>query len=64
MLTPCAECGKNISDQAKRCPHCGFNLTYHQISQYSRPKKILLAVSIVAAIIIITLVLGGILEKI
>ena len=25
-LIKCSECGKEISDQAKACPHCGFPL--------------------------------------
>ena len=25
-LIHCPECGKEISDQANRCPHCGFPL--------------------------------------
>jgi len=24
MLKPCRECGKEISDEAKACPHCGL----------------------------------------
>ncbi len=23
-LIKCSECGKEISDKAKQCPHCGF----------------------------------------
>ena len=24
-LIKCSECGKQISDKAKKCPHCGAN---------------------------------------
>ncbi|MGI6071262.1 MAG: zinc ribbon domain-containing protein [Blautia sp.] len=29
-LIKCPECGKEISDQAEMCIHCGFNLSKHQ----------------------------------
>ena len=25
-LIKCSECGKEISDKAKKCPHCGFKI--------------------------------------
>jgi len=27
MLTPCPECGEQVSDKAYSCPHCGYPLT-------------------------------------
>lgn len=36
MLADCDECGKKISDEARRCPHCGFNYYYVFNGGYKR----------------------------
>lgn len=37
-LIICKECGKEISDQAESCPHCGCPVNEH-ISEPETPKK-------------------------
>lgn len=35
MIT-CPECGKDVSDKANKCPHCGFKIRVDQISKKIR----------------------------
>lgn len=42
-LTNCPECGKEISDIAELCPHCGFKISAQpefeiKVTQLSKPK--------------------------
>lgn len=53
-LINCPECGKEISDTAKKCIHCGYALTK---STKKKKKLIIGGILIVAIAIIITLVL-------
>ncbi len=38
-LIKCSNCGQDISDKAKSCPHCGLQINYieHQLSESSEP---------------------------
>ena len=51
----CPECGKEISDKAKRCPSCGFKIK-------NRRKKIVFLLGVII-IILIVLILGGLLIR-
>jgi len=33
-LVKCPECGKEISDEAWRCPHCDYRLRSFQLTEY------------------------------
>jgi len=39
MLAKCCECGKEISDQARRCPHCGFDYTHYRYTDSGKLKS-------------------------
>lgn len=49
MLTTCKDCKKQISDQARTCPHCGcptdiqkaIDMSKHQMDEIQRKKDIL-----------------------
>lgn len=32
-IITCPECGKDVSDKADKCPHCGFNIRVDQIGK-------------------------------
>lgn len=38
-LTECRECGKQVSEQAATCPHCGFPLGAHKPSPSIQAKR-------------------------
>lgn len=38
-LKPCKECGKEISDQADACPHCGYKKPAAALSNENSPNK-------------------------
>lgn len=40
-LVNCPECGKSISDQAPRCPHCGYQGTATTIEETAKKWKAL-----------------------
>ena len=51
-LIECHECGEPISDEAKRCPHCGAK------KPYVRWKQNLLAIVLIAAFLIVAIGFG------
>ena len=53
-LIQCSKCGKQISDKAKKCPHCGAN---NKISNNKKSNKKILF--IVIFILLIVLLIGG-----
>ena len=38
-LTNCPECGKEVSDQADQCPHCGYPLKKKQLEEQAAQRK-------------------------
>lgn len=38
-LIKCSECGNSVSDTAKTCPHCGYNLSAEKKSENIKQKK-------------------------
>lgn len=48
-LIECKECGKEISDKARKCPNCGM------IIQHSKNKKIIIIISIILLIVLIVI---------
>lgn len=43
-LIKCPECGKEISERASACPHCGYPINHHSSQQRAEdytPKKIM-----------------------
>jgi hypothetical protein len=58
-LIQCPECNKQVSDAAKTCPHCGFQLSSNDVTK--KPKKIngCLSVLIIAAVIMTGLYILG-----
>ena len=56
-LIQCPECKKDISDQAKFCPNCGYRLNAMSDEDKNKIKKILFSViGIIAAIILIVVI--------
>lgn len=55
MLVKCQECGKEISDEAKRCPNCGV-ITETSKKQKQNAKKII--IFLITIILIFILLLG------
>lgn len=54
-LINCPECGKEISDRAKACPHCGAPLRIKkQKSEKSNRQKIVNKVILIVAIFVIS----------
>lgn len=49
-LVNCPQCGKPISDRAKRCPHCGCDTTHSDAPKKSHKSKIVLIVLAICAI--------------
>ena len=39
MLIECPECKKQISDQAKSCPHCGYPIKGNQDETEQKPNN-------------------------
>lgn len=76
-LIICPECGKDVSDTAKSCPHCGYNIEKHiadskktemtpKVSETPKAKKsskIGLIIGIVALIFIIIIAIFVIKQK-
>ena len=48
-LIKCSECGKEISEEAKKCPHCGITL------KNTKMKKISITISIFIVLIAIVI---------
>jgi len=40
VLIPCSECGREISDQAPACIHCGYPLKFKVVLKAFGPRKI------------------------
>ena len=38
-LIKCPECGKEISDRAKKCPNCGFPIKRKNVRTLKKKKK-------------------------
>ncbi len=64
-LIKCDECGKEISDQAKNCPHCGFPIQKSQVSvevsqnsSNKRPKKKRKGLKVVFSIVAVFFIIG------
>lgn len=56
-LIKCPECQKEISDQSKACPNCGYRLNTMSDEDKSKLKKIILAcISIVLVVILIVVI--------
>jgi len=58
-LIKCPECNKQVSDAAKTCPHCGFQLISNDITK--KPKKVngcLSILIIAAAVLTIFFIIG------
>lgn len=52
-LVNCPECGKEVSDTAKSCPECGYRMK----KAGKPPKKILIAVGAVLAVLVVIFIL-------
>ncbi len=55
-LINCPECGKQISDQAKTCPNCGFKIKRKMTKE--EKKKVLKTCSIVFGVLVLLTALG------
>lgn len=57
-LIICPECNREISDQAKACPHCGYKLpkTKKELSPHQKKKRI---VAIIGALLVLVVAGGG-----
>ena len=59
-LIKCPECGKQMSDMASSCPHCGYTKNINQnSSKKSKPKNSKSKFSIKYLVIIVVLLVGG-----
>ena len=56
-LIQCPECGKDVSDSIKNCPHCGFKLKKSNGEKKNGDNKKLI---IILSIVLFVLVAGGI----
>ena len=54
-LINCPECGKEISDSTKICPHCGYKL-----KNKSASKKWIIPVIIISIVVIIALIVTAV----
>lgn len=59
-LIKCPECGQQVSDRAKKCPHCGYVLSIPCNAQNGKPKKKNYWIWLVCSILMITVVGVGI----
>lgn len=53
-LIKCPECGKEISNKAKKCPNCAYSLKNHKL-KFKEHKKV-----IIVSILLFILIIGGI----
>ena len=56
-LIKCPECQKEISDQSKACPNCGYRLNSMSTERKSEIRKIVISVIIIIATIILMIVI-------
>lgn len=52
-LIMCPECGKEISNKAKKCPNCAYSLKKHKLN-FKEHKKI-----IIISLLVLILIIGG-----
>ncbi len=64
-LIKCPECKKDLSDSAKKCPHCGYinKKENNFIKLLKENRKIQIVIGIIVLVIIVVLVLNLILNK-
>ena len=56
-LIKCPECSKEISDQSKSCPHCGYRLNSMSAEEKGNIKRVIFwIIGIIVAIILIVVV--------
>ena len=46
-LVPCRECGKEVSDQAEKCPYCGIK------TPSAKHRKIKLAITLIVVLLVV-----------
>ncbi len=44
MLNPCKECGKEVSDKAVNCPHCGAALKKSEMEKFVTFMAVMLSI--------------------
>jgi ribosomal protein L37E len=61
-LIKCPECGKEVSNQAKQCMHCGYTLKHHKLTEInlniSKQMKIITCIFGIVCIIAIMITIG------
>ena len=57
-LVKCPECGNDVSDTARTCPHCGYNLRIKNTEQKPRRKKKWLPFVIIGGVLLTILIFG------
>lgn len=55
-LIKCPECGKDVSDSAKTCPNCGYNVKYKYIKSIIKSKKILYLIITIIIVLVFVVV--------
>lgn len=56
-LIKCPECQKEMSDQSKFCPHCGYRLNAMSAEEKSKLKKVIFGIiGMIIAIILIVVI--------
>ena len=58
-LIKCPECGKEISDRAKKCPNCGFPIKRKNVRTLKKKKKSK-SIFIIFTLTILFFIVGGI----
>ena len=53
-LKPCKECGLQVSDAAKECPHCGYDF-----ATASGCNIVLIAIGVIVPLYLLVVVLPG-----
>lgn len=57
-LVKCKECGKEMSDTARKCPNCG----YHEKMQFKK-KPIIIGVAVVVLVVIAGIIFGALTKE-